>query len=47
MKALITLILLLVVTGCISRTVRAPALGSGYKEVVVERKLVWIWDKDF
>ena len=47
-KILFTFILLLLCSSCVSRTVTAPESMSGSeKDVVISKKLVWFWDKDF
>lgn len=48
MKQLSLLIVLLVLTGCVSRTITEPSKEMGKNdEVVVDKKIVWFWQDDF
>ncbi len=45
---LVVLCLLLLCSGCVSRTVRsADSLSGSKRNVITEKKLIWFWQDEF
>jgi hypothetical protein len=47
LKCIIVLMVILIVcSGCVSRTIRSET-GSGAKGTITERRIIWIWEKEY
>jgi hypothetical protein len=47
MKYILLLTMLLIATGCTSRTTLTPSINPGEKSAITDKKIIWIWQDDF